>query len=118
MRGYKYLIGVFLFVLSACGGNDSPPAPPRPKLVGGPLVIKIDPKDKERFAAIRTAPISERKKRQVEFLQSYGHDLQWFPETIGEIETSDTVQIIYFDYNDEATGWCSGKFISDNFVAT
>ncbi len=117
MRIQFFLFLVTVFVLSACGGGSSVSTAPV-EAVHSPFLIAIDPKDHARFDEISKSGIKTRFKEQIEYLSSHGHDLEWYPTNIGQITEHETVQLIYFDYSKYVVGFCSGGFISDNFVVS
>lgn len=101
----------FFLLLAACAKDED--------AQNGPLLIKIDPRDRARFDLIRNEPsLTEKQREQILFLQQRGHDISWFPNTIGEIVTHETMQVIFFNYETYTLGFCSGMMVSGNFVLT
>ncbi|MCB0417976.1 MAG: hypothetical protein H6617_09710 [Bdellovibrionaceae bacterium] len=105
------LLLVALSVLSACAPEAAAPRV-------GPFLVKLNPADHGKFDAIAGSKAEDKKKKQMRFLQERGHDLSWYPNTVGEIKAHDTVQILYFNYRDYVVGFCSGVFLSDGYIAT
>ena len=111
---------VLISGLISCSSKDSGPNKLKPvSKAAPPFVIKVDPKDQERFKQIQNAPISERAKEQIMFLQSKGHDINWFYGKDEEkVVFHKTVQVIYFNYSNSVISWCSGAFVSNNHIST
>ncbi len=106
-----------LILVAGCGSNSMGPSGPT-AAGAAPFLLKIDPKDYKRFDEIKNSPINDRTKKQIAYLQTRGHDIKWFPDTMGTIKEHETVQLLYFDYTNYLVGFCSGAFASDNFVVS
>lgn len=106
-----FVLILMVLVVAACGGGSEDP-------VTSPFLIKLDPKDRGKMDAIKNSPLGDRFKKQLELLASKNHDIEWFPTALGTVTAHETVQIIYFDYSAYVVGFCSGAFVSDNFVSS
>jgi hypothetical protein len=106
-----FVLILTVLVVAACGGSVEDP-------ITSPFLIKLDPKDHGKMDAIKNSPLGDRFKKQLELLATKNHDIEWFPTSLGTVTAHDTVQIIYFDYSAYVVGFCSGAFVSDNFVAS
>ena len=117
MNTLKFALAGIL-ILSGCSSKKGSKDLRRGQEPAGRFTIPIEPKDREEFQRIRKAQSDEKVKRQVEFLTSRGHDIQWFLNPVINVQQHQTVQVIYFDFKNTVLAWCSGALLANGTVAT